>query len=67
MLRYFNLRVATVIKTDVSDFVIRAIFSLVEKYYVKYIAFYSRKINNCEINYQIYKNEIIATIPIFKK
>jgi hypothetical protein len=51
----------------VSNFAIGAIPSQVEKGYLKPVAFYSRKMDKAEINYEIYDKEILAIISAFKE
>jgi hypothetical protein len=66
ILRHFNPRLPMVFKTDMCHFAIRAILLQVDNGYLKPVAVYLRKINNANINYQIYEREILAIISVFK-
>jgi hypothetical protein len=67
ILRHFDPKLLTVIKTDPSDFAIGAILSQVEYSCLKPVAFYSRKMDKAEINYEIHEKEMLAIISTFKE
>jgi hypothetical protein len=67
ILRYFDPRLPMVIKTNASDFAIRAILSQVENGCLKPVAFHLRKMAKVEINYEIHDKEMLAIISAFKE
>jgi hypothetical protein len=56
-----------ILKTDSSDFAIRACLNqLDENSKFKLIAYYSRKLSPIELNYNIHNKELLAIIVAFK-
>jgi hypothetical protein len=63
----FNPIKKIVLKTDASNFVIRACLNqLGENSKFKLIIYYSRKLSPIELNYNIYNKELLAIIVAFK-
>jgi L-ribulose-5-phosphate 3-epimerase UlaE len=56
-----------VVETDASDFAIGAILSQVEDRRLKPVAYYSRKMDKVEINYEIHDKDMLAIISSFKE
>ena len=68
ILRLFNPSRKIVIKTNASNYALRAILSQKnpnKKFHP--IAFYSQKLTPAEINYKIHNKELLAIIKAFKK
>ena len=68
ILRYYNLNLKIVVKTDASDYVSEGILSQYNKNGVLHpIAYFSKKHNPAECNYEIYDKELMAIICTFKE
>jgi hypothetical protein len=55
-----------IVENNTSDFTIGVILSLLEDGKLQPVAFDSRKMDKCEINYEIHDKEILAMILVFK-
>jgi hypothetical protein len=67
ILRHFDPLLPTIVETDASDFAIGAILSQLEDGKLQPVAFHSRKMDKCEINYEIHDKEMLAIISAFKE
>ena len=68
ILRHYNLNLKIVVKTDTSDYVSEGILSQYDKNGVLHpIAYFSKKHNSAECNYEIYDKELMAIIRAFKE
>jgi hypothetical protein len=67
ILTTFNPIKKIILKTDSSNFVIRACLNQLDKNSkFKLIIYYSRKLSPIELNYNIYNKELLAIIITFK-
>ena len=68
ILRHYNLNLKIVVKTDISDYVSEGILSQYNKNYVLHlIAYFFKKHNSAECNYEIYNKELMIIICAFKE
>ena len=68
ILRHYNLNLKIVVETDVSDYVSEGILSQYNKNDVLHlIAYFFKKHNSAECNYEIYDKELMAIICTFKE
>jgi hypothetical protein len=68
ILTTFNPTKKIILKTDSSNFTIRACLNqLDENSKFKPIAYYSRKLLPIELNYNIYNKELLAIVVAFKQ
>jgi hypothetical protein len=67
ILRHFDPRILLAIKTDRSDFAIRAILLQVKNSYLKLMSCYSGKMEKTEKDYEIHNKDMLAIISIFKE
>ena len=68
ILRYYNLNLKIVVKTDASDYVSEGILSQYNKNDVLHpVAYFFKKHNSAECNYEIYNKELMAIICTFKE
>ena len=68
ILRHYNLNLKIVVETDTSDYVSEGILSLYDKNDILHlIAYFFKKHNSAECNYEIYNKELIAIICTFKE
>ena len=68
ILCYYNLNLKIIVKTDASDYVSEGILSQYDKNDVLYlIAYFFKKHNSAECNYEIYDKELMAIICTFKE
>ena len=65
--RHYDPELPCFIESDLSDFAIGAVLSQEFEGRVHHIAFHSRKMNKHEINYKIYKKELLAITDAFKE
>ena len=67
ILKIYTLSLPTVVKTDISDFILG--IYLVQKYPDKQhlVVYYSYKITPPELNYDIYNKELLGIIAVLKK
>ena len=62
----FDLKKGIIIKTNVSDFAIRAYLSQLDRQgKLRLVAYYLQKISIAELNYDIYNKELLAIIEAF--
>ena len=62
----FNLEKPIIMETDSSNKAIRALISQPDnKGRMHLVAFYSRKLNSAELNYDIYNKELLAIVAAF--
>lgn len=66
ILRHFEPNVQCIIETDASDFGIGAAISQRINGKLHPIAFFSRKLNPAELNYDIFDKELLAVVSAFK-
>ena len=53
---------------DMSDYIIGTVISQPDSEgWLRFIAFYLRKITNTKLNYKIYNKELLTIITVFKK
>ena len=63
VLAHFDPSRAIVVETDASDFAIAGVLSQVDdNKFLRPIAFYSRKLTDSELNYEIYNKEMLAIV-----
>jgi len=67
ILRHFNPNLPTVVETDASDFAIGGVLSQQLEGRLHPIAFYSRKMDKAELNYEIHDKELLAIVSSFKE
>ena len=68
ILRHYNLNLKIVVKTDASDYVSGGNLSQYDKNDVLHpIAYFFKKHNSAECNYEIYDKELMAIIRAFKE
>ena len=68
ILHHYNLNLKIIVETDTSDYVSEGILSQYDKNDVLYsIAYFFKKHNPAECNYEIYDKELIAIIRAFKE
>ena len=68
ILRHYNLNLKIIVETDASDYVSEGILSQYEKNDILHlIAYFSKKHNSAECNYEIYNKELMIIIYIFKE
>lgn len=67
LLRYFDPAKPIIIETDASDFAIAAILSQPSEDTLHPVAFYSRKMDPAELNYEIHDKEMLAIVAAFKE
>ena len=68
ILRHYNLNLKIVVKTNASDYVSEGILSQYNKNDVLYlIAYFFKKHNSAECNYEIYDEELIAIVCTFEE
>ena len=68
ILRHYNLNLKIIVETDTSDYVSEGILSQYDKNDVLYlIAYFSKKHNSAECNYEIYNKELMVIICMFKE
>ena len=68
ILYHYNLNLKIIVETDTSDYVSEGILSQYDKNDVLYlIAYFFKKHNSAEYNYEIYDKELIAIICTFKE
>ena len=67
ILRHCNPELQCVMECDASDFAIGAILSQEVEGRLHPVAFYSRKINKHEINYEIHNKELLEITSAFKE
>ena len=66
ILKHFDPNKEIIVETDASDFAIGAILSQEHDGHLHPVAFMSRKMNEYEINYEIYDKEMLAIVAAFK-
>jgi hypothetical protein len=67
ILRHFDPDRETIVKTDASDFVLGGILSQYDDDKVlRLVAFFSKKHNPAECNYEIYDKELMAIVRAFE-
>lgn len=66
IIHHFDPRAPITIETDASDFAIGAILSQLFDGKLKPIAFFSRKLNPAEMNYEIHDKELLAIVSALK-
>jgi hypothetical protein len=64
VLRHYNPILPIIVETDVSDFAIGVVLSPKEDS-VQPVAFYSKKMNATELNYDIHNKEMLAIVSAF--
>ena len=68
ILRHYNLNLKIIVETDASDYVSEGILSQYDKNDVLHpIAYFSKKHNSAECNYEIYDKELMAIVHTFKE
>ena len=68
ILHHYNLNLKIIVETDASDYVSEGILSQYDKNDILHpIAYFSKKHNSAECNYEIYDKELIAIICAFKE
>ena len=68
ILRHYNLNLKIIVKTDASDYVSEGILSQYNKNGVLHlIAYFFKKHNSAECNYEIYNKELMAIIRTFEE
>ena len=68
ILRHFNLNLKIIIETDTSDYVSEGILSQYDKNNVLHlIAYFFKKHNSAECNYEIYDKELMIIVHVFKE
>ena len=68
ILRHYNLNLKIIVKTDTSDYVSEGILSQYNENDVLHlIAYFFKKHNSVECNYEIYDKELIIIICTFKE
>ena len=68
ILHHYNLNLKIVVKTDISDYVSEGILSQYDKNSVLYsVAYFFKKHNSAECNYEIYNKELIVIICTFEE
>jgi len=68
VLAHFQPDRPSTIETDASDFAIAAVISQPDSSGVMHpVAFYSRKLTDAELNYEIYDKEMLAIVTAFKE
>ena len=67
ILKIYTLSLLTVVKTDVSDFVLGVY--LVQKHPDRQylVVYYSHKMTPLELNYNIYNKELLGIVTVLKK
>lgn len=66
ILRHYDPLLLTELETDASDFAIGAVISQRHEKRLHPIAFYSRKLNPAELNYEIYDKELLSIVEACK-
>ena len=68
VLQHFNLNQISVIKTDLSDYVIKSILSQYNKEKVlHFMAYFLKQLSPAKCNYKIYNKKLLAIIRCFKQ
>ena len=68
ILRHYNLNLKIVVETDASDYVSEGILSQYDKNDVLHlIAYFFKKHNSAECNYEIYDKELMTIVCTFKE
>ena len=68
ILCHYNLNLKIVVETDVSDYVSEGILSQYNKNDVLYlIAYFFKKHNSAECNYEIYNKELMIIVHMFEE
>ncbi|KAH0602269.1 uncharacterized protein H6S33_009843, partial [Morchella sextelata] len=67
ILVHFSPDRQTIVETDASDFAIAAILSQVIDGKTHPVAFYSRKLNPAELNYDVWDKEMLGIVSAFKQ
>ena len=68
ILRHYNLNLKIIVKTDTSDYVSEGILSQYNKNDILHpIAYFFKKHNSAECNYEIYDKELMAIICTFEE
>ena len=68
ILHYYNSDLKIIVKTDTSDYVSEGILSQYNENDVLYlIAYFFKKHNSAECNYEIYNKELIVIVHTFKE
>ena len=67
VLAHFDHKLPTILETDASDFAIGAVLSQLHGKRLHPVAFYSRKMDKAEINYDIHDKEMLAIVAAFKE
>ena len=68
ILRHYNLNLKIIVETDTSDYVSEGILSQYDKNDVLHlIAYFFKKHNSAECNYEIYNKELMVIICTFKE
>ena len=68
ILHYYNLNLKIIIETDTSDYVSEGILSQYNENNVLYlIAYFFKKHNSAECNYEIYNKELMIIVCTFKE
>lgn len=66
ILAHYDPTKPVTMETDASDFAIGAVLSQLHDGKLRPIAFYSRKLNPAEMNYEIHDKELLAIVSAFK-
>ena len=65
---HYNSDHKLIVKIDISDYVLERILSQYDDAEILYsVAYFFKKYNSAEYNYEIYNKELIIIIYIFKK
>ena len=67
ILRHYDPELPCIIESDASDFTIGTVLSQEFEGRLHPVAFYSRKMNTHEINYEIHDKELLAITAAFKE
>jgi len=68
ILKYFDPNKKIVIEVDASDFAVGGILSQINVNNIMHpVAYFSRKLTNAELNYEIYNKDMLAIITAFKE
>jgi hypothetical protein len=67
VLAHFDHTLPIILETDASDFAIGAVLSQLHNKRLHPVAFYSRKMEKAEINYDIHDKEMLAIVAAFKE
>ena len=68
ILRYYNLNLKIIVETDTSDYISEDIlFQYNKNDVLHFIAYFSKKHNSAQCNYEIYDKELMAIICTFKE